>query len=107
MPLKLKPWWVNGFATLSSIAGLCRRFSIVPGEARSANPSSPSLNTVIEPFGDRLGVPHGRGVAELDLGDDALHLLGQDTHDFLLNSFTHACPVATLWPFLKPHRKAR
>jgi hypothetical protein len=33
---------------------------------------------------------YGRCVAEMDLGDDALHPFGQDTHGFSLNSFTHA-----------------
>jgi hypothetical protein len=35
-------------------------------------------------------VRNSRRVTELNVGDDALHLFGQDTHDFSLNSFTHA-----------------
>jgi len=40
-------------------------------------------------------VRNSRRVTELNVGDDALHLFGQDTHDFSLNSFTHAYPDVT------------
>jgi hypothetical protein len=51
---------------VSSIAGLCRRFSMVPGvpgDARSASRNSSWLRTVIEPLGERLGLPPGVTVA--------------------------------------------
>ena len=38
---------------------------------------------------------NSRRVTELNVGDDALHLFGQDTHDSSLNSFTHAYPEVT------------
>jgi hypothetical protein len=40
-------------------------------------------------------VRNSRRVTELNVGHDALHLFGQDTHDSSLNSFTHAYPDVT------------
>src|SRR6266516_3603899 len=52
-----------GSTTLTSTAGLARRFATVPGDIMSANMRCSSSQTLVVPLGDRLGVPSGLTVA--------------------------------------------
>src|SRR6266576_1923468 len=52
-----------GSTTLTSTAGLARRFATVPGDTMSANTRCSSSQTLVVPLGDRLGVPSGPTVA--------------------------------------------
>src|SRR5215217_2657637 len=52
-----------GSTTLTSIVGLWRRFSTVPGERMSAKMSRSAFQTAVVPLGERLGVPSGQTVA--------------------------------------------